>query len=68
MKKWMTGMMTILLLAALALPVSAASHTVVKGDSMWTVSYTHLDVYKRQPPAAARVRAEKEIETGELNR
>ena len=38
MKKWMTGMMTILLLAALALPVSAASHTVVKGDSMWKIA------------------------------
>ncbi len=38
MKKWMTGMMTILLLAALALPVSAASHPVVKGDSMWKIA------------------------------
>lgn len=38
MKKWMTGMITILLLAALALPVSAASHTVVKGDSMWKIA------------------------------
>ncbi len=38
MKKWMTGMITLLLLAALALPVSAASHTVVKGDSMWKIA------------------------------
>ena len=23
-------------------------YTVVKGDTLWAVSYTHLDVYKRQ--------------------
>ena len=26
-------------------------------DKTWTVSYTHLDVYKRQAPTAARRRA-----------
>ena len=29
-------------------------YTVVKGDTLWAVSYTHLDVYKRQEHPSAQ--------------
>ena len=48
------ALLALALIAVVVIVPTTAPAAASRSASVWAVSYTHLDVYKRQPPSSAR--------------